>query len=139
MVLGIAPKRSFKTFHHLKRFLPFGKPIAVKRSTSAIPYIERTGWERATSTTPAEWRGYFRTRFGSYKGRIIASTPPQYYIYKPPKGLKERHSHAACFSKLGEDGWFSVHFSKVPKDLDSGVIKLERILCEAYLLTQKSA
>lgn len=133
MALRIAPKRPFTPLQHLKRLLPFGKPIAITRSRRR--YIEEMDWQQSTRTTPPEWHGYYRTRFRSYKGRIIASTPPQYYIYKPPKGLKERHIHKACFSKFGEDGWFSVHFRIQPRDLDSGVIKLERILCEAYLLS----
>ena len=135
LLISTRPLKKFKLW---KKLLPFGKPIAVKRSTSAIPYIEKTGWQLCSSTTPSEWRGYYRTRFSSYKGRITTSTPPQYYLHKPPKGLKERHSHSACFTAL-PDSWYSVHFRIPPKDLDSGVIKLERILCEAYLLTQKSA
>ena len=136
MALRIAVKRPRIQWRHVKRLLSFGKPIAITRSSKR--YIEGTGWQQ-TNTTPCEWHGYYRTRFGSWKGRIIASTPPQFYIYKPPKGLKERHSHAACFNKIGDDGWYSSHFKKMPRDLDSGVIELERILCEAYLLTQKSA
>jgi len=136
MKMRLSP-RPLKTLKQLKRLIPFGKPIAVKRDTE--PYLPKQGWKLNTSTTPAEWHGYYRTRFGSYKGRIIASTPPQFYIHKPPAGLKERHSHKACFTAMKDDGWYSAHFSKLPKDLDSGVIKLERILYEAYLLTQKSA
>jgi hypothetical protein len=136
MAFRISAKRPLKKFQLLKNLLSFGKPIEVKRSTA--PYIEKNGWQLCTSTTPSEWRGYFRTRFGSYKARITVSNPPQYYIHKPPAGLKTRHSHSACFTALA-DGWYSVHFRIMPKDLDSGVIKLERILCEAYLLTQKSA
>src|SRR5438105_2204298 len=104
MALRIAAKRPRIKLHHLKRLLSFGKPIAVKRSTD--PYLPKQGWQLDTSTIPAAWHGYYRTRFGSYKGRITASTPPQFYIHKPPKGLKERHSHGACFTKIGDDGWF---------------------------------
>ena len=136
MALRIAAKRPRKTWHHLKRFLPIGKAIAIIRSGKL--YIEGTGWEQATGTTPREWHGYYRTKFGSWKGRIIASNPPQYFIYKPPAGLTTKHSHKFCFN-LASDGWCSAHFKIMPKDLDSGVIKLERILCEAYLLTHKSA
>ena len=135
MVMRIS-KRPLKKFQQLKKLLPIGKPMTVQRSST--PYIEKMGWQQTTSFFRREWHGYYRTRFGSYKGRITASTPPQFYIYKPPKGLKERHSHKACFTAL-KDGWYSVHFNTIPRDLDSGVIKLERILCEAYLLTDKTA
>jgi hypothetical protein len=139
MALRFPTKRPFKKLtplKSLKRLLPFTKPIEVKRSST--PYIEQTGWRLSTSTTPCEWHGYFRTRFGSWKGKIKTTTPPQYSIYKPPLGLTTKHSHKRCFN-LASDGWCSVHFQVLPKDLDSGVIKLERILSEAYLLTQKSA
>ena len=135
MAFRLSAQRPLKKLKSLKNVLRFSKPLAVKRTSSETPYLEKTGW-RETGTTPREWHGYYRTRFGSYKGRITASTPPQYYIHKPPRGLKERHSHAACFHAL-TDGWYNAHFSVVPKDLASGVIKLERILSEAYLLTQK--
>jgi hypothetical protein len=111
-------------------------PLAVKRSTTT--YLAKQGWKVSISTTPAVWYGWYRTKGGSYKGKVTASTPPQFYIQKPPQGLKTKHSHSACFTKLDDD-WYSVHFRIMPKDLDSGVIKLERILYEAYLLTQKSA
>jgi hypothetical protein len=135
MAFRLSAQRHFKKLKSLKNLLPFGKPIAVKRSSA--PYIEKTGW-RETGTMPAEWHGYYRTRFGSYKGRITASTPPQYYIYQPPEGLTTKHTHKNCFY-LMRDNWCSVHFKIQPRDLDSGVIKLERILCEAYLLTHKTA
>lgn len=86
MAFRICAKRPLKKLQALKNLLSFGKPIEVKRSTA--PYIEQTGWHQTTSTSPREWQGYYRTRFGSYRGRITASTPPQFYIHKPPKGLK---------------------------------------------------
>jgi hypothetical protein len=136
MVMRFSPKRPLKTLKQLKGLIPFGKLIAITRSKKR--YIEETGWEQTTSTFPHEWHGFYRTMVGSYKGRIIASTPPRYYIHKPPKGLTTKHSHKACFH-LMPDNWCSVHFAIVPKDLDSGVLKLERILYEAYLLTDKTA
>jgi len=133
MKMRLSP-RPLRQLKQLKKLLPFGKPIAVKRSTTT--YLDKQGWKQSTSTTPPEWHGYFRTRFGSYKGKITASTPPQFYFQHPPEGLA-RHSHRACFHPL-PGGWYHVHFSRV-KDLDSGVIKLERILHEAFLLSQKTA
>jgi hypothetical protein len=137
MAFRLSAQRPFKKLKSLKNVLRFGKPIAVKRTSSAAPYIEQTGW-RVSGTFPREWHGYYRTRFGSWKGRITASTPPQYAIYKPPEALTTKHSHKLCFHPL-PDGWCSVHFKIQPRDLDSGVIKLERILSEAYLLTNKTA
>jgi hypothetical protein len=120
----------------LKNLLSFKHPMVVKRG--ARPYIEMQGWKQVSRTTPPEWHGYYRIRFRSYKGKIKASTPPQFYIYKPPEALTTRHSHRACFTTLA-DGWCSVHFRIMPRDLDSGVMQLERILREAFLLSQTSA
>ena len=110
-------------------------PIPVTRDTRT--YLEKQGWTLDTSSYPATWHGYYRTRHGSFKGRIEASNPSRFYFQHPPKGLS-RHSHRACFHAL-DNGWYSIHFSTMPRDLDSGVLLLERILHESYVLTQKSA
>jgi hypothetical protein len=118
-------------------------PTTVRRDTRT--YLEKQGWTLTNGSYPATWNGYYRTRFGSWRGMIKTTTPPKYYIHNPPKGLKTRHSHKSCFHEAPEigGGWYWVHFSTAlnptPRDLDSGVIKLERILYEAYVLTQKSA
>jgi hypothetical protein len=77
---------------------------------------------------------YYRTRWVSVKGRVAASNPPCFYICNPPENLK-RHSHWPCFSGQG-NGWYSVHFRRMPKDLDSGVMEIERIICESMKLNK---
>jgi len=142
MALRIPPK-PFKT---LKELFSLTKPIEAKRDTNTkplavkrdtTPYIERQGWKRSNGFYPVTWQGWYRTRGGSWEGKITASTPPQFYIYKPPEALTTKHSHKACFHRRS-DGWCDVHFRIIPGDLSSGIIKLERILYEAYVL-QKSA
>lgn len=120
-----------------------GNPIEVKRDTRT--YLEKQGWTLTNGSYPATWHGYYRTRFGSWRGMIKTTTPPKFYIYNPPAGLTTKHDHKRCFHTAPEigAGWYWAHFSTAlnptPRDLDSGVIKLERILYEAYVLTQKSA
>jgi hypothetical protein len=112
------------------------KPIAIARSNR--PYIVDQGWQRVSGATYPEWHGYYRIRFGSFKGRVEMSYQPKYYVRNPPAGIT-RHSHSACFTDLRNGGWWSVHWKIQPQDIDSGVMELERILREAYLLTKQPA
>jgi hypothetical protein len=96
-------------------------------------YLKQQGWTPALLGKVTQWQGYYRTRYGGFKGRVVASaSPPSFYVYKPPEKLK-RHSHWSCFSNQG-NGWHSVHFKRVPKDLDSGVMAIERIINESMKL-----
>jgi hypothetical protein len=101
---------------------------------SSKTYLTEKGWRRFKSYPRYEWQGYYRTRYGSFKGRVLASASPSFYVYKPPEALlKPEHSHSACFSGQG-NGWYSVHFTRVPGDLDSGVMAIQRILTESKKL-----
>jgi hypothetical protein len=106
--------------------------LTIKRSTKT--YLQQQGWRLNELRTGSEWQGYYRTRYGSFKGRVLPSaSTPRFYLYQPPETLKAKHPHGACFSALG-NGWYSVHFRRVPKDLDSGVMTIERILTECMRL-----
>ena len=120
----------------MKKLLSHKKPVPVKRS--AKRYIVEQGWHLSNSATYPEWHGYYRTRFGSFQGRVEMSYQPKYYVRNPPAGIT-RHSHSACFTDLRNGGWWSVHWYIQPQDIDSGVMELERILREAYLLTKQPA
>src|SRR2546430_406767 len=89
------------------------KHITIKRSPKT--YLKQRGWSRTALPTDSEWHGWYRTRWGSFRGRVAGSNPPRYYLFKPPEQLK-RHSHWCCFSDQG-NGWYSVHFRKAPKDI----------------------
>jgi hypothetical protein len=101
-------------------------------------YLQQQGWERTGSGPSARWDGWYRTRFGSFRGKIECSTPPKFSVKQPPEGLA-RHRHRSCFSGGKSGGWWNVHFAILPKDLDSGVMTIERILHEAFLLSQKAS
>jgi hypothetical protein len=100
---------------------------------SSKTYLTDKGWRRFKSYPGYEWQGYYRTRYGSFKGRVLANASPSFYVYKPPEALNAKHSHSACFSSQG-NGWYSAHFKRVPKDVDSGVMAIERILTESMRL-----
>jgi hypothetical protein len=122
----------------LKHRLLWQRLHALRRGTiirrSPKTYLSQQGWRKAFLHSGSEWQGYYRTRFGSFKGRVAASNPPCFYIYKPPENLK-RHSHWSCFTDQG-NGWYSVHFRRIPTDLDSGVMVIERIVGESMKLNK---
>jgi hypothetical protein len=104
----------------------------IKRSSKS--YLNERGWRKTGSFPSQEYHGYYRCPYGSWKGRVLASnSKPSFYLHKPPEALKLKHPHSACFSSQG-NGWFSVHFRTTPKDIDSGVIAIERILTECMRL-----
>ena len=118
-----------------------GKLMPPKRRTvprSSQSYLEEQGWSLTGSGPAARWDGWYRTRYGSYRGKVECSTPPKFFVKEPPEGLS-RHKHRPCFSNLNSGGWWSVHFKTQPKDLDSGAMEIERILHEAFLLSQKAS
>src|SRR5438045_2411189 len=84
---------------------------------SSKTYLSERGWRRISAFPNHEYQGCYRTRYGSWGGKLVAGANPRYYLYKPPEALKLKHSHSACFSSQG-NGWYSVHFRKIPKDLD---------------------
>ncbi len=107
------------------------KRRVVKRSRAT--YLEAQGWRLTGSGTSARWDGYYRCRQGSFKGVIWPeATPPHFLIYKPPEELR-RHRHWVCFPSRGND-WYSVHFRRVPRDLSSGVLRIEGIINESFSL-----
>jgi hypothetical protein len=124
----------------LKKIFRKRRPIAIKRS--AKTYLSEQGWSLTYEQKEAQFEGFYRCRYGSYFGKIqnLASTKPSFFIKDPPKEL-DRHSHRICFAErpnMGK-GWYSIHFSILPRDLDSGVLHIERTLNESFLLAKKTA
>jgi hypothetical protein len=115
----------------LQKLLALKRHIIIKRSPKT--YLKQQGWRQTSLSLGSEWQGYYRSPYGSFKGRVGGSASyPRFYLYKPPEKLR-KHPHWACFSSQGND-WYSVHFKRVPKDLDSGVMAVERIISEAMRL-----
>jgi hypothetical protein len=124
----------------LKKLLSFKKPVAIKRS--AKTYIREQGWRLTYEQREGQFEGFYRSRYGSYAGKIqnLASSKPSFFIKDPPREL-DRHSHRACFTErpnMGK-GWYSVHFSILPRDLDSGVLHIEGVLNESFVFAKKTA
>ena len=116
----------------LKRFFPFNLPITIRRRPKG--YLPAQGWELSGGLNP-QWNGYYRTKFGSYKGRVVPKGEPnrRYFIHKPPEPL--RNHHWKCFTEIQgmeQGGWYAVHLLPFPQDIDSGVLAIERVIDEAY-------
>ena len=116
-----------KVFGTIKR-----RALRIRRS--ARPYYEEQGWERHAAglfSTKTILKGFYRTPYGSFEGEIaLNGSSPSFYIINPPEQLKN-HSHWVCFSYRGQ-GRYWIHFSRRPKDVDSGILQIERMLNEAF-------
>lgn len=77
------------------------------------------------------YEGYYRTPYGSFRGRIVYrfSGYFDYYILDPPACL-QNHSHARCFIRKGDV--YEIHFSRRGRTIDDGLMEVERILTEAH-------
>jgi len=97
-------------------------------SANAGTLLQRRGWVKN-----GRWCfGYYRTRFGSFEGKIRIRTlhAGDFFLRNPPDALK-RHSHWPCFAEKG-NGWFSLHFNKMPKSIEDGIKTIERLLVSAF-------
>ena len=97
---------------------------------SQLPYWKERGWKRLFG----KFRGYFRTKYGSWRGEATLSPGGrvEMFIFNPP-ALLEGHPHGICFMDRGGGKYF-VHTSDNNHDLSSGIIRVEQILTEAFKL-----
>jgi len=122
----VASPRAISPAESAPRFPSMGKPILVSRDTRS--YWEQRGWTRSGF----KYEGYYRTPFGSWKGKaeVSFSGRVELFIHKPPEAL-ENHSHWACFrGQWG--GWYFIHTNEPIADLSSGILAVEKILLEAH-------
>ena len=135
------PLPAMKTMRNLLTLTPLKRRTTIKREGQTHLYED--GWRR-TGWSDSKLTGYYRTRHGSFKGRVehLSSTKPSFYIYCPHgEKLHEalsRHSHWTCFHNRGNH-WYYIHFSQVPRELDSAYLTIKRIINEAFLRAKKTA
>lgn len=98
----------------------------VKRLQIAY-WVERKWRQKGDS-----YFGKYQTAYGSWLGKIvrIRRDKHEFYIYSLPKQL-DNHSHRSCFTNTGHGDEYSIHFSTLPADIDSGIIAVEQILTDA--------
>jgi hypothetical protein len=119
-----SPKRLKELFPRLLT----RKPKTVKRFTD---YKGTQGWEFSGGKEPT-WHGYYRSKYGSFKGRVENLADPKFYIHIPhPPSQLRKHQHWICYHEQKERSWYWVHLSPVPRDIDSGILAIERNLNHA--------
>ncbi|MFY9607382.1 MAG: hypothetical protein WAU45_02045 [Blastocatellia bacterium] len=105
-----------------------GPAPKISIARSQVPYWQERGWRREGRN----YRGTYKTAYGSFLGLIEEVRPGNYrlYIYDPPQPLRS-HSHWTCFQDLGS-GSFRIHMARMPRDVGSGILGIERLLTEAF-------
>lgn len=94
---------------------------------NSVPFFQERGWRRKNGSL----RGFYRTRHGSFEGWIKNpfSKNADYYIKRPPKAVVSG-PHGACFTERRREV-FSIHFSPRPRDVNTGIRAVERVILEA--------
>jgi len=110
-----------------RRIFHFRPPSKIVKRISE-PLWMRRGWQRKGD----DYRGFYRTQYGSYQGKIVYryAGKVQFFIINPPACLKD-HPHAPCFISKG-GGKFEVHFEEKSKTIDDGILAIEQILIDAH-------
>jgi len=100
--------------------------VEIKRAQ--VPYWQERSWQKNSGT----YRGYYRTRYGSFEGEIKHryDNTFDFYIFNPPKEL-EKHNHWVCFRHQGKNKYL-LHFATKPKDVSSGIMAMEKLIKEAF-------
>ena len=95
-----------------------------------IPHYKKRGWTQKGN----KYSGYYRTRFGAYKGEIERRGDKfNVLIHKPPTRELKRHPRWPCFHKKNK-GWYMINLAKQPanRDISALVLRVELIILEAY-------
>jgi hypothetical protein len=111
----------------LSRLVRERSPIEVVERRK-LPYWQERGWQRNGRVLT----GSYQTRHGSFQGSIEERSAGHidYFLYNPSREIRE-HSHWVCFQHRGND-WYFVHMGRVPADVSSGILTIERLITEAY-------
>jgi len=119
-----APASLREMFSRLAR----GHAPATPIQRREMPYWQEYGWSRQANV----YTGNYQTQYGAFQGWIEQerSGKIDFYLYKPSDEIRS-HSHWTCFQHRGND-WYLVHMAKEPKDVDSGIMTIERLIKEAY-------
>jgi len=92
-------------------------------------YWKEREWERHGT----QYRGFYRTRYGSWEGRVEASPGdiPEFYIRNPPHELRN-HEKWMCFHQEGLGTWYRVNFMGTKRELSSGLLEIENMIAESF-------
>ena len=107
---------------------PEGRQV-VRIERTVLAYHEERKWARRGR----DLVGYYRTKFGSFQGRIedAFGRDPQYFIYDPPRQVLDG-PHGICFHARGP-AKFWVHWSLKPDGVDTGIKQVEQTVIESFI------
>ncbi len=119
-----APAAIRELFSRLAR----GRGPAEKVQRRQLAYWQEQGWARQGN----EYSGSYHTPYGAFTGWIQdrGGTDIDFFMYAPPDVLRN-DSHWACFQDRGE-GWYFVHMGRLPQDVSSGILSIERLITAAF-------
>ena len=94
-----------------------------------IPYWQERGWTRKGRS----YRGNYITPYGAYSGWISQPgfSEIKFHIQHPPDCVFNS-SHAGCFQSSGSGDWFSIHMSRRPQDVSSGILAIEHLISDCF-------
>ena len=110
-----------------RRIVHLRPPSKIVKRNSQPLWMQRH-WQRRGN----EYRGFYRTPYGSYQGKIVFRFigKIQFYIFNPPSCIVG-HPHEPCFVPKG-GGKFEVHFSKKSQNVSDGIAAIEQVLIDAF-------
>ena len=103
------------------------------RITRTSAYWQDNGWEMRNGYLIGQYQVGDNLFPGTIEIKDSYAEPFKFYIYDPPKKILSG-SHGACFrfsGKVGNRNKYWIHFNETPKDMDSGIIQVERDLAHA--------
>ena len=121
------------TVHQVRRILAGNATVIVRgkrpfsSKTESQTYWQESGWDKIGNSL----FGRYRVGNRSYEGEVELTgsviEPFKFYIRRPPRRLLNG-DHSACFHNRHHEkgpGWYWIHFSIRPEDIDSGIIQIE--------------
>ena len=106
---------------------PPSRPARRLGSYRDVNYWVEQGWKLMGN----KLGGYYRTLYKAFPGHIdlFDSGKHRYFIQNPPPQLQQ-HRHWPCFVHKGA-GLYWVHFHIEPRNVDTGIVTIEKILGES--------
>ena len=94
---------------------------------------DERGWTRRRDARNEVYEGEYQVGDRRFRGRIEVGRTNriQAYIHEPPREIR-RHRHHACFQQYGiGTGWYVLHWSRAPRNVDEALLYFEQILDES--------
>ena len=110
------------------------KPVLVR--SKALPLWQELGWVRRGN----EYKGFYRTNYGSYRGRIIRKLDGifGFFIELNDRTCEVLRSHpqGGCFVPCGgvTSNWYIVRQNRFARNVDGGIMEIHRIIEEAFAM-----